>query len=175
MPCKPRVVQRADSGSASQGTVMCPVDFIMPLKSTSGESFQHAKLIAHCLAQARTLMTGRSTDHSYNYLINTGMSEKCAKNLANHLRMSGNRPSSILCLESLRPATLGSLIALYEHKTYFSARLWEINPFDQWGVELGKEVSANIQATMLQKTHAKDLDPATLRLIAKWRKANKRN
>ena len=99
-----------------------------------------------------------------------GLPEKYSRDLAPHLRMPGNRPSNIISFESLTPTNLGSLLALYEHKTYFSARLWGINPFDQWGVELGKTISQNIQAVMFKGEDASQLDPATYRLISKWKK-----
>ena len=153
-----------------QGTVLCPIDFILPLSPISGDSNQHSKMVSHCLAQARALMIGRSTDESYNYLVKKGPPEKYSQDLAPHLRMPGNRPSSIISFESLNPTILGSLLALYEHKTYFSARLWGINPFDQWGVELGKTISKNIQTVMFENEDCNELDPATHRLISKWKK-----
>ena len=153
-----------------QGTVLCPIDFILPLSTISGDSDQHSKMVSHCLAQARALMIGRSTHESYNYLLKQGLPEKYSRDLAPHLRMPGNRPSNIISFESLNPTILGSLLALYEHKTYFSARLWGINPFDQWGVELGKTISQNIQAVMFKGEDANQLDPATYRLISKWKK-----
>ncbi len=152
-----------------QGTVLCPIDFILPLSTISGRAAEHAKMVAHCLAQARTLMIGRSTEEAYNSLVKKGLSVKEARILAEHLKMPGNRPSSVVSFESLNPTTLGSLLALYEHKTYFSARIWGINPFDQWGVELGKTISANIQSIMLRDKETHKLDPATYRLISKWR------
>ena len=153
-----------------QGTLLCPIDFILPLSTISRDSDQHSKMVSHCLAQARALMIGRSTHESYNYLLKKGLPEKDSRDLAPHLRMPGNRPSNIISFESLNPTSLGSLLALYEHKTYFSARLWGINPFDQWGVELGKTISENIQAVMFKGEDANQLDPATYRLISKWKK-----
>jgi len=76
-------------------------------------------------------------------------------------------------MESLNPATLGALLALYEHRTFCSARLWHINPFDQWGVELGKEISVGI-AQKLQETDIRNtMDDATERLIQRWKNAQK--
>ena len=80
-------------------------------------------------------------------LLQRGLDDKKAAQLAPHLVMPGNRPSSIITMESLSPGTLGALLALYEHRTFCSGQLWRINSFDQWGVELGKEISCGYPGT----------------------------
>jgi glucose-6-phosphate isomerase len=156
-----------------QGQLLCPVDFVLPLTTHTGMPQQHLSLVANCLAQSRTLMVGRSLRAANDALLQRGLDNQEAEKLAPHLVMPGNRPSSVITMESLNPATLGALLALYEHRTFCSARLWHINPFDQWGVELGKEISVGI-AQKLQKTDIRNtMDDATERLIQRWKNAQK--
>jgi len=152
-----------------QGTQLCPVDFILPLTSHADLPDQHRMLVANCLAQSRTLMVGRTTEDAHTALLDRGMDEAEAQRLAPHLAMPGNRPNSMITMDSLTPATLGSLLALYEHRTFCSGQLWGINPFDQWGVELGKEIGAEILAELSGEAHDPGLDPSTARLIESWR------
>ena len=99
------------------------------------------------------------------------MNEHKAAELAPHLAMPGNRPSSIVTTRSLNPATLGALLALYEHRTFCSGQLWRINSFDQWGVELGKEISTAIQGELDNAAGKSAMDAATVSLIKAWRDA----
>ncbi|MCL4104243.1 UNVERIFIED_CONTAM: hypothetical protein GTU68_035105 [Idotea baltica] len=147
-----------------QGTGYSPADFIVPLTSHLGESEQHRMLVANCFAQSRTLMVGRSV-----------LDAKVeATRLAPHLAMPGNRPSSTITMESLTPQTLGALLALYEHRTFCSGQLWGINPFDQWGVELGKEIGRDVlsQMTVTEVYDRAALDPSTAQLLASWQESN---
>ncbi|MCP4465244.1 MAG: glucose-6-phosphate isomerase [Halieaceae bacterium] len=151
-----------------QGQLLCPTDFILPLSTHTGKAEQHCQLVANCLAQSRAMMVGRSLEDARSVLLARGMTEEKADGLAPHLVIPGNRPNSIITLPALTPATLGALLALYEHRTYCSGMLWGINPFDQWGVELGKEISADV----LERLSGKEgtaMDPATERLIKAWR------
>ncbi len=129
-----------------QGTLLCPADFVLPLTTHTGMHEQHRRLVANCLAQSRTLMVGRSPEAARQTLLQRGLGEAEASRLAPHLAMPGNRPSSVISMDSVNPGTLGALLALYEHRTFCSARLWGINPFDQWGVELGKEIGRKSSA-----------------------------
>lgn len=118
-----------------QGSHLIPVDFILPLAPAhKTDSHRHKLLIGNCLAQARALMLG--SDGGDN-----------AK-LKPHKKMPGNRPSNIISFHRLSAETLGALIALYEHKTYVESVLWDINAFDQWGVELGKLICSDILAQL---------------------------
>ena len=156
-----------------QGQLLCPVDFVLPLTTHTGMAHQHLNLVANCLAQSRTLMLGRSLQAATDALLQRGLGIEKAEKLAPHLVMPGNRPSSVITMESLNPATLGALLALYEHRTFCSAQFWTINPFDQWGVELGKEISVGI-AQKLQESDSKiTMDGATERLIQRWKNAQK--
>lgn len=148
-----------------QGTQLCPVDFILPLRTHTAETQQHQMLVANCLAQSRALMVGRSLAASEASLKSRGVGDEKAAALAPHLVMPGNRPNSVITMDSLNPSTLGALLALYEHRTFCSAQLWGINPFDQWGVELGKEIGTEIFSRLDNKAAENTMDPATERLI----------
>jgi glucose-6-phosphate isomerase len=147
------------------------VDFVLPLTTHTGLPEQHRMLVANCLAQSRALMVGRSLKACHASLREGGMDDATAARLAPHLAMPGSRPSSVLTMKSLNPGTLGALLALYEHRTFCSSQLWGINPFDQWGVELGKEIGTEILARLTDSDKDSDMDAATERLITAWRQA----
>lgn len=154
-----------------QGTLLCPADFILPLTTHTGMHEQHRRLVANGLAQSRTLMVGRTASAARTALLARGLDETEADRLAPHLAMPGNRPSSVISMTSVNPGTLGALLALYEHRTFCSAQLWGINPFDQWGVELGKEIGTHILARLSGEDESGPMDPATERLMDAWRKS----
>lgn len=158
-----------------QGTPLCPADFIIPLTTHTGMHEQHRQLVANGLAQSRTLMVGRSRGEAEASLLARGVAGQRAIELAPHLAMPGNRPNSVITMQAVTPATLGALLALYEHRTYCSGVLWGINSFDQWGVELGKEISGKILDVMANESSAAALDPATDELISRWRRAQRQN
>ena len=144
-----------------QGTQLIPVDFILPLTSHSNNKAQHRHLVANCLAQAEALMDGTSQQPTDNNLSNA------EQKLAAHKAIPGNKPSTIISMQQLTPSTLGALISLYEHKTFCSSCIWDINAFDQWGVELGKSISSTIH-NALSSTHADVSNPATAATIADY-------
>lgn len=131
-----------------QGTDVVPVEFIAvrePLYGLQpqGElsaclADQHRKLLANCLAQAQALMQGKRPSEALGERAPTANPALAPEALARHRSFPGNRPSTLLMLERLDPASLGALIALYEHRVFVSGAVWGINSFDQWGVELGK-------------------------------------
>jgi glucose-6-phosphate isomerase len=125
-----------------QGTRPTPVDFIGCIEDTLSQPEHHRLLLANMIAQSEALMLGRSSDDA-------------------HRHYPGNRPSTTLLLDRLEPATLGALVALYEHKVFAQAAIWQINPFDQWGVELGKELATEIL------TGDAEHDPSTRALLKK--------
>ncbi len=143
-----------------QGQLLSPVDFILPFSGNTKHSAsnnalssaaireQQRQLVANCLAQSRTLMIGRSREEAETSLRARGMDKEQAKEIAPHLTMPGNRPNNMITMEKLTPATLGALLALYEHRTFCSGYLWGINSFDQWGVELGKVIGTQILARL---------------------------
>jgi len=124
--------------------------------------------VANCLAQSRTLMAGRSLHAAKAALLQRGLDESKALQLAPHLVMPGSRPSSVITMDSLNPGTLGALLALYEHHTFCSGQLWRINSFDQWGVELSKEISTDILGRLSGTAISPGMDAATERLIKAW-------
>jgi glucose-6-phosphate isomerase len=157
-----------------QGQLLCPVDFVLPLRTHIGEAEQHRNLVANCLAQSRTLMVGRSLEAATSALLQRGLDQPDAARLAPHLVMPGNRPSSTITMDSLNPHTLGALLALYEHRTFCSGLLWRINSFDQWGVELGKEISTDILGRLSGNTGHGSMDASTEQLMQAWERAQRR-
>ena len=137
-----------------QSKRLIPIDFLLPLKSTINDE-QHKKLVANCLAQSKALMLGEQN-----------ISEP-------HRHFPGNRPSTTILYKQLSPYTLGILLALYEHKTFVEAMIWNINPFDQWGVELGKKLTTAILDELDGSVSTNgEHDPSTLFLLEQYRKEN---
>lgn len=132
-----------------QGTEFTPVDFIAVLQSPHNLSEHQDWLIANCLAQSRALMLGQIDD---------------TPGLERHKFMPGNKPSSTLVIKELTPKTLGALMALYEQKVYVQSVIWNVNAFDQWGVELGKKVSNTIKHAIDNEDNT-ELDPSTSALL----------
>ena len=118
-----------------QGTLLCPVDFLLSAQSGIGRQDQHDLAIANCLAQAQALVVGRSADTIEKE------EPRVAPGIVAHKVHSGDRPSSLISFARLEPETLGALVALYEHKVFVQSLIWDINAFDQWGVELGKDLA----------------------------------
>lgn len=156
-----------------QGTQTIPVDFILPLTNEYKEEKddRHLHLIANCLAQSKALCEGKTEQKAYEEMLNAGMDEKSAKALSSHKAIPGNRPHTLIGLNSLNPATLGSLIALYEHKTFVCSIFWGINAFDQWGVELGKQLSMPIADALISETPDK-IDSMTDDWIKRFKEQN---
>ncbi|MDE2196681.1 MAG: glucose-6-phosphate isomerase [Gammaproteobacteria bacterium] len=127
-----------------QGTVLVPVDFIAVLRDDTGNQHQQYMLLANCFAQAEALMHGRSETQAQQELTALGVTHARLELLAKHRTFPGNRPSCMLVLDRLDARTLGMLIALYEHRTFVQSCIWDINPFDQMGVELGKQLAGQI-------------------------------
>ncbi|BBM00327.1 glucose-6-phosphate isomerase [Microbulbifer sp. GL-2] len=127
-----------------QGTDLIPADFIAVKEPTSELHEQHRWLLACCISQSQALLRGKSLHEARQELEETGYTHREAHALAPHKVIPGNRPSNTLILDKLDPQHLGALLALYEHKVYVGGCLLGINPFDQWGVELGKQLSSKI-------------------------------
>ncbi|MFU8764287.1 MAG: glucose-6-phosphate isomerase [Haliea sp.] len=157
-----------------QGTRLCPADFILPLTTPIGDDGRHTMLVANGLAQSRTLMIGCSEDEARASLLERGLEAVEASRLAPHLAMPGNRPSSVITMDAVTPHSLGALLALYEHRTFCSGQLWGINSFDQWGVELGKEIGSAILNRLQNADSRKNMDAATERLLSQWHAARGR-
>jgi glucose-6-phosphate isomerase len=124
-----------------QGTKLIPCDFLAPARSHNPVGEHHRLLIANFLAQTEALMKGKTEEEVGAELEGSGLSAQELKKLVPARTFQGNRPSNSFLFRKLTPETLGSLIALYEHKIFTQGAVWEINSFDQWGVELGKQLA----------------------------------
>ncbi len=158
-----------------QGTDIVPCEFIAIAEpetpgdiagATAARDIQHRLLLANALAQSRALMLGRSLDEARARLSARGLTGDTLERLARHRSFPGNRPSTMLLLRRLTPRALGRLIALYEHRVFVEGTILGINSFDQWGVELGKELALQLAPVLEGRTPADGLDPSTRRLIA---------
>jgi glucose-6-phosphate isomerase len=150
-----------------QGSVKIATDAIISLKSLHGYKEHEQKLISNFIAQISALKFGRDIKTSKKIMKQCGLNEEEIKFLAPYKVFEGNRPITSILLSELSPENLGSLIALYELKIFTQSVIWNINPFDQWGVELGKELADDI----LQKINNKgkhNFDIATANLIKKY-------
>ena len=127
-----------------QGTKMIPCDFLAPAKSHNPISDHHDKLLSNFFAQTEALMTGKTAEEVRSELSQTGLSEGEINFHTPFRVFDGNKPSNTIMFEMLTPRTLGSLIAMYEHKIFVQGVIWNIFSFDQWGVELGKVLAKKI-------------------------------
>ena len=132
-----------------QGTQFAPCDFIMPLTSHNPVDNFHALLVSNCLSQSQALMQGKSLEQARDELSDKDYTEDQLAVLAAQKEIPGNRPSNTLYFDVSTPKTLGALIALYEHKVFVQGQIWGVNSFDQWGVELGKQLGAKVHAALL--------------------------
>jgi glucose-6-phosphate isomerase len=154
-----------------QGTDVTPIDFLLAAEPVDADAHHHALLFANCLAQSEAFMHGRTLDEAKALLRKEGRGEADVERLSPHKVFSGDRPSSTVLYRRLDPRTLGRLVALYEHKVFVQSVIWDINPFDQWGVELGKELASRL-APIVEDAGASTaaLDGSTAGLIA-WRRS----
>jgi len=127
-----------------QGTKLVPADILAPVSSFRCIARHHRALMSNVFAQTEALMKGKSNEEAYSELKSSGFDEEKIKKLLPYKIFPGNRPTSTLLFDTLDPKTLGSIIALYEHKIFVQGIIWNINSFDQWGVELGKQLASNI-------------------------------
>lgn len=127
-----------------QGTHLVPADFLAPIEPQHTLLDHHRILLANCLAQSEALMRGKTPDEVRADLVREGLSGEALEALVPHRTFPGNRPSTTILFRRLTPRTLGMLIALYEHRIFVQGILWRINSFDQWGVELGKQLAKTI-------------------------------
>ncbi|WP_076407790.1 glucose-6-phosphate isomerase [Shewanella sp. UCD-KL12] len=152
-----------------QGTALIPADFIMPLKSHNPLGEHHAQLASNCFGQTQALMQGRSFEEAIAELEGSSLSQSEKELIAKHKEMAGNKPSNTILMDKLTPATLGSLIALYEHRTFVQGAIWDINSFDQWGVELGKNLGNDVLSRLNADKDATELDSSSNGLINLFR------
>lgn len=148
-----------------QGPQVVPVEFI--LVGRTCDETPSTYLWANALAQAQALMLGKTESQARAELLVSGASEAEADRLAAHKAFPGNRPSTTIVMKRLTPQALGALIALYEHKTFVEGVIWDINSFDQWGVELGKVLAKALLKDVAGGAPSADLDPSTAALLSR--------
>lgn len=154
-----------------QGQHIVPVDFILIAKPHHHTGQQHHDLLlASALSQAYALMHGKTAKEARSDLKDSAHSKLQSEILSQHLAIDGNKPSNIILLDRLNPKNLGALLAIYEHKIFTQSIIWDINPFDQWGVELGKKTLPMILDLMENSEHHTSLDESTMSLIAHFKK-----
>jgi len=127
-----------------QGTKLIPCDFIAPVNSHNKIGDHHRKLLSNFFAQTEALLNGKTLEEAQSELLKAGKSEEEVDFLAPHKVFEGNKPSNSILVEKISPRTLGSLIAMYEHKIFVQGVIWNVNSYDQWGVELGKQLAGKI-------------------------------
>ena len=155
-----------------QGTHLVPADFLAPAHSPNPIGDHHAILLANCLAQAEALMVGKTEAQARAELEKQGLSGEVLEKLLPYKVFSGNRPSTSLFYRQLTPKVLGSLLALYEHKVFTQGVIWNINSFDQWGVELGKQLANAILPELQGERPVAGHDASTVGLIEFCRAAD---
>ncbi|MGN8461043.1 glucose-6-phosphate isomerase [Helicobacter pylori] len=155
-----------------QGTHLIPIDFIASLDKKPNAKGHHEILFSNVLAQAQAFMKGKSYEEALGELLSKGLDKDEAKDLAHHRVFFGNRPSNILLLEKISPSNIGALVALYEHKVFVQGVIWDINSFDQWGVELGKELAVPILQELEGHKSNAYFDSSTKHLIELYKNYN---
>lgn len=157
-----------------QGTRLVPVDILVAAESRVPESDErHLALVAHALAQSRALAFGRTAEEARHELAAEGLSGEALEALLPHRVFPGNRPSAVILARRFDARTLGALLALFEHRVFVQGVIWDINSFDQWGVELGKQMADVLRPVLRDGQERPGLDPATLGLLAQvrlWRR-----
>jgi glucose-6-phosphate isomerase len=156
-----------------QGTKLIPVDFLAPTQSHNPIGDHHPILLSNFFAQTEALMRGKTEAEAEAELKASGMKGEELTKLLPHKVFPGNRPTNSILFKSLSPRTLGSLIALYEHKIFVQGVIWNVNSFDQWGVELGKQLAKTILPELAGDGQVTSHDSSTNGLIAFF-KSNRR-
>lgn len=156
-----------------QGQALIPCDFIIPATSHDTMDVHRHLLVANGLAQTETLMMGRTQAETLHALQQEGLSEEAIYSLLPHRVFPGNKPSTTIMLPKLTPHMLGNLVALYEHKAFAQGIIWQINPFDQWGVELGKQLAKHLVDELQSPSASHTHDASTLGLMTCYKKLRK--
>ena len=148
-----------------QGTKPVPADFLVPAKSKDPLGSQHSILLANFLAQTRALMMGKTEAEARKELEDSGMVEDKISEVLPHKIFEGNKPTNSIMFEKLDPRTMGALLAMYEHKVFVQGVIWNINSFDQWGVELGKQLADEISSVLSNREKTDEYDNSTNGLL----------
>lgn len=153
-----------------QGTVLIPCDFIAPAISHNPLGDHHPKLLSNFFAQTEALMNGKTEKEAEAELEKAGKTEEEIEAIAPFKAFEGNRPTNSFLIKQITPYTLGQLIALYEHKIFVQGVIWNIFSFDQWGVELGKQLANKILPELQHNDPVSGHDASTNGLINAWKK-----
>jgi glucose-6-phosphate isomerase len=153
-----------------QGTEVVPLDFLIAAVPHESLPPHHAKLVANVLAQSEALMLGKTEAEVMTELKGTSLDKAAIKALAPHKVFEGNRPSNTIVYRQLDPETLGRIVALYEHKVFVQGTIWNINSFDQWGVELGKQLAKALLPAVEGTQGSEGHDSSTRGLLAHFHK-----
>ncbi|XP_078400917.1 glucose-6-phosphate isomerase b [Cetorhinus maximus] len=150
-----------------QGTRMIPADFLIPAQTQNPirNGLHHKILLANFLAQTEALMKGKSAEEARKELQGAGVSGEALEKIVPHKVFEGNRPTNSIVFKKLTPYILGALIALYEHKIFVQGVMWDINSYDQWGVELGKQLAKAIEPELATSDPVTSHDSSTNGLI----------
>lgn len=157
-----------------QGTKIIPCDFIAPAISHNAIGDHHQKLLSNFFAQAEALMKGKTYEEVVTELTHTSMSKEMISAHAPFRVFEGNKPSNTILFKQLTPYTLGSLIAMYEHKIFVQGIIWNIYSFDQWGVELGKVLANKILPELSDEAEVTSHDSSTNGLINYFKRLKSR-
>lgn len=153
-----------------QGTKLIPCDFLAPVQSQNPLGEHHKMLLSNFFAQTEALMKGKTADEVKQELVKSGLSETEVAELTSHKVFSGNRPTNSIFFKKLTPKVLGSLIAMYEQKIFVQGMVWDVNPYDQWGVELGKQLAKIILPELEGQDTVSSHDSSTNGLINYYKK-----
>ncbi|KAK9952682.1 hypothetical protein ABG768_018492 [Culter alburnus] len=155
-----------------QGTRLIPADFLIPAQSQHPirDNLHHKILMANFLAQTEALMRGKTSDEAKKELQGAGMSGDALEKLLPHKVFQGNKPSNSIIFKKLSPFMLGALVAMYEHKIFVQGVMWDINSYDQWGVELGKQLAKKIEPELQDDAEVHSHDSSTNGLISFFKK-----
>ena len=156
-----------------QGTVIIPCDFIAPAQSHNPIGDHHPKLLSNFFAQTEALMNGKTETEAGKELEKQGLATEEIAKLLPFKIFTGNRPTNSFLVKKITPFTLGELIALYEHKIFVQGIIWNIYSFDQWGVELGKQLANKILPELLTDDAVTNHDASTNGLINEWKQMRK--
>ncbi|NOR72316.1 MAG: glucose-6-phosphate isomerase [Mariprofundaceae bacterium] len=152
-----------------QGTKLVPTDFLAPIDTKNPIGQHHTLLLSNFFAQTEALMLGKSEDEVRAELEAEGLSGDALETLLPHKVFPGNRPSNSILFQKLFPETLGALVAMYEHKIYVQSVIWNLNAFDQWGVELGKQLARKILPELMLDDEVTSHDSSTNGLINEYK------
>lgn len=148
-----------------QGTKLIPCDFIAPVNSQNPIGDHHSKLLSNFFAQTEALMKGKTSEEAKAELVSGGMEASAIEALLPHKVFEGNKPTNSIFVKKLTPKVLGSLVAMYEHKIFTQSIIWNVNAFDQWGVELGKQLAKAILPELGDDSKVETHDASTNGLI----------